>query len=208
MNLEKLKQAEALFLSRYPGGFADPEMAAIAKKHKMEKMQSNAQEYFSEDRFARSEELSENLIRFVSASSMVSVFEKPRFRDYVRSLSGDEKSRLTEGLHEMLYLDEERGFNEMLAVLLMGKLGKWTLMSVVPSYMRPQKNPFIKPTTVKNILSVFELEGLVYKPAPSYDFYKRYRDALNEMKSHVDPGLAPTNAAFSGFLMMTMDQLK
>ena len=33
MNLEKLHQAEASFLQRFPGGFADPGMAAIKKKH-------------------------------------------------------------------------------------------------------------------------------------------------------------------------------
>ncbi len=208
MNINKLKQAEALFLDRYPGGFEDPEMAAIGKKHKMDKLVPRAQEQFAEDAFGNPGTLSENLVKFVSASSLVSVFEKPRFRDFVRSLNSRDLNELTEGLHEMLYLDEETGFNRYLNVLKMGKLAKWTLMSVIPAYVRPTEEVFIKPTTVKNILTVFEVEDLVYSPKPSYDFYRRYRDLINEMKKEVSPLLSPSNPAFSGFLMMTMEQLK
>ncbi len=207
MNLNKLQQAEALFLSRYPGGFEDPEMVVIGKKHRMDKLVPRAQEQFSEDAFSRTVLLSENLIKFVSASSMVSVFEKPRFRDFVRSLNSHDRDELTESLHEMLYLDEEKGFNRYLEVLKMGKLAKWTLLSVIPAYVRPAEEVFIKPTTVKNILKVFEIPDLVYSPRPSYDFYRRYRDLINSMKREVDPSLSPSNPAFSGFLMMVMESL-
>ena len=208
MNIEKLKAAEAAFFHRYPGGFADPEMVAIGKKHRMDKLIPRAAEQFSEDSFSRTGEVSENLTKFVSASSMVSVFEKPRFRDYTRSLNSNELEQMINGLHEMLYMDEEKGFNQFLGILRMGKLAKWTLMTVIPAYLRPDRDVFIKPTTVKNVISVFEIENLVYRPQPSYDFYRRYRDIINGMKGHVDPSLSPGNAAFSGFLMMTMEQIR
>ncbi len=54
------------------------------------------------------------------------------------------------------------------------------------------------------MINKYELEGLTYKPRPSYDFFVKYRQAINEMKQKVDASLAPNNAAFSGFLMMTM----
>lgn len=38
MNIDKLKTAEQIFLSRHPDGFQEPEMLEIAKKHKIEKM--------------------------------------------------------------------------------------------------------------------------------------------------------------------------
>lgn len=69
---------------------------------------------------------------------------------------------------------------------------------------RLQDEVFIKPTTAKGVIAHFELEGLDYKPTPSWDFYQRYRDARLEMKQYVDPSLSPNNPAFSGFLMMTM----
>ncbi|MDC7239379.1 MAG: hypothetical protein PQJ50_03365 [Spirochaetales bacterium] len=204
MNWERLKQAEEDFLRRYPAGFQDPEMIAVGKKHKMEKMVDMAERFFAEDCFSK-EDLAENLIRMVSASSMVSVFEKPRFRDFVRSLNSSDRSALTGSLYEMLYLDEEKGFGGMLDVLTMGKLAKWTLMTVVPAYLRPDREIFIKPTTCRGVLKTFEVTDLVYKPRPYYEFYSRYRELINEMKSRVDSSLSPSNAAFSGFLMMSLE---
>ena len=206
MNWEKLKQVERDFLDRYPGGFQDPEMQAISKKHKPEKMAAMAQDFFCEDGFSMTETLTEHLIKMVSASSMVSVFEKPKFRDFIRSLNSNDKDVLSHSLYEMLYGDEEKGFNAYLDCLSMGKLAKWTLMTVVPAYLRPRKEVFVKPTTAKGIISTFKIEDLVYKPRPSYEFYKAYRQLINEMKERVDPSLSPTNAAFSGFLMMSMEQ--
>jgi hypothetical protein len=43
----------------------------------------------------------------------------------------------------------------------------------------------------------------VYKPRPTWSFYAGYRDAIARMKAAVSPALAPNNAAFTGFLMMT-----
>lgn len=37
-------------------------------------------------------------------------------------------------------------------------------------------------------------------------FYEGYRDLILDMKSKVDPSLAPSNAAFSGFLMMSLQR--
>lgn len=75
------------------------------------------------------------------------------------------------------------------------------------AYYRPDYDVFLKPTTVKNVIATFELEGLKYNPTPSYDFYKTYRQAINEMKKIVDSSLSPNNPSFSGFLMTAMDSL-
>jgi len=205
MNWDKLKIAEENFLMRYPGGFQDPEMVVMGKKHRMDKLTSFAASAFSEDQFARSEDLCEKMIRMVTSSSMVSVFEKPRFRDFVRSLNSHDKDALSGSLYEMLYLDEEKGFSGLLNILTMGKLAKWTIMTVVPAYLRPSTDIFIKPTTAQGVLKTFEVGNLTYKPRPYYSFYREYRDLINEMKSRVNPGLSPSNAAFSGFLMMSME---
>ncbi len=47
MNNAKLKAAEAEFMERYPGGFSNPRMLEIAKKHKVEKMKQMAQDSFA-----------------------------------------------------------------------------------------------------------------------------------------------------------------
>jgi len=206
MNRIRLKEAEKKFMDRYPGGFTHPEMQELARKHKSEKMIALALEAFAEEHFTRPEQIAENMVKIVSASSMVSLFEKPKFRDYVRSMNSDDQCSLTEGLHEFLYLDEPKGFKMMSETLRKGKLAKWTLMTICPVHFRPLKDVYVKPTTAKGIIQYFGIENLVYRPAPTWEFYSRYRDVINTMREQVDSTLAPDNAAFSGFLMMSMNE--
>ena len=91
MNYKKLMQAEAQFLQMYPGGFADPELQVIGKKHRVDKMTLMAQEVLAKNRFRQPHALLDDLIKLVSRSSMVSLFEKPKFRDMVNSLGQDER---------------------------------------------------------------------------------------------------------------------
>ncbi len=205
MDINKLKQAEEAFFNRYPGGFDHPELIEIGKKHKMDKMVSFTQESFARENFRMPDMIVERMIKVVSRSSMVSVFEKPKFRDYANPLPLESKQHLVDGLWGVLYGDEQQGFEIMLDVLLGGKLAKWTLMTVCQAYFQPQSEVFVKPTTTKRVIQTFELEDLQYKPRPTWSFYNQYRDAINEMKTMVDPSLSPSNAAFSGFLMMSMD---
>ena len=205
MNIEKLKQAEAGFLDRYPGGFENPEMVAIAKKHKMDQMVAYTQESFQKENFRMPDLIVDRMVKVASRSSMVSVFEKPKFRDYAYALAPDRKRRLTDGLFSVCYGNEQQGFEAMVEVLVEGKLAKWTLMTVCQAYFRPNFEIFIKPTTAKGVIQTYELQNLQYKPKPSWAFYNQYRQAINQMKSLLDPALSPSNAAFSGFLMMSME---
>ena len=206
MNLDKLEQAEAKFFNMYPGGFEHPDMVAIGKKHKMDKMITTVQEEFSEDQFGNSKAIVQAMSKLVSRSSMVSLFEKPKFRDFVNSLHNQHETILANGLREMLHGNQEQGFNMMLDVLISGKMAKWSLISVLPVYHKPYDEDFVKPTTAKGVIQQFELGTLVYKPRPSWEFYKEFRSIINEMKTKVDSRLAPNNAAFTGFLMMSLDQ--
>ncbi len=205
MNLKKLKQAEEAFFNRYPGGFENPDMIEIGKKHKMDKMIAFAQETFVRRNFKLPDLIIDNMIKVVSRSSMVSLFEKPKFRDFTNSLSPKSKQLLAGGLEELLHGQEQQGFETMLDVLKSGKLAKWSLMTICQTYFRPQFEVFIKPTTAKGVIEYFELKNLQYKPTPTWSFYDEYRSVINEMKSKVDSSLSPYNAAFSGFLMITME---
>lgn len=205
MNREKLKLAEKMFLSRYPEGFASPEMLEIGKKHKMNKMVKMTQEGLAEDEFANTDAVLESMRKIVTSSSMVSVFEKPKFRDLLKDLTIDERDMLADGLKNSLHGDQKRGFEQMIAVLLPYKLAKWTLLTVCLVYYRPDYEVFIKPTTVKGIIDFLELEGVKYSPKASYEFYAAYREQMNEMKELVDESLRESNAAFSGFLMMSLE---
>lgn len=205
MNLKKLKLAEVAFFNRYPGGFENPEMIEIGRKHKMDKMVEFAQEGFVKRNFKLPEPIVENMIKVVSRSSMVSLFEKPKFRDFTRSLPQKDKKTLASGLEEMLHGNEQAGFETMLETLQTGKLGKWSLMTICQTYFRPEHDVFVKPTTAKGVLKYFEVENLQYKSTPSWAFYEEYRNVINEMKTKVHSSLSPYNAAFSGFLMISME---
>jgi hypothetical protein len=93
----------------------------------------------------------------------------------------------------------------MLDVLKSGKLAKWSLLTIIPIFFRPQTDVFVKPTTAKGIIEFLELKSLQYKPTPTWAFFEEYRAVINEMKSQVDPSLSPYNAAFSGFLVMSLE---
>ena len=204
MNIQRLKQVESEFLSQYPQGFNSPEMKEIVKKHKPDKMFKLAQESFEEYKFDNPEFIISKMIELVSKSSMVSLFEKPKYRDYIKSLSYEGKEAYSDFLKEFLHGNEKLGFNGMVEILDQIKLAKWTLVSVFGAYYRPTKEVFVKPTTTKNIINYLELDDLVYRPRPSYDFYKTYRAYINKMKKQVDKSLSPSNAAFTGFLMFSM----
>ncbi|HEX5942699.1 MAG TPA: hypothetical protein VFY66_10505 [Anaerolineales bacterium] len=205
MNLEKLRQAEAAFLQRFPGGFENPEIIATrVRKHKPDQMIALAQESFSRGNFRLPELIVRNMIKLITRSSIISVFEKPQFRDFANALAPQEKEFLSDGMEQLLHGDEQTGFEMILDLLQNGKSAKWSLMTVCQTYYHPQRDVFVKPTTVKGVIDYFELESLQYKPTPSWAFYEAYRSVFHEMKSKVDASLSPTNAAFSGFLWMTI----
>ena len=205
MNIKKLKQAEAEFLAQYPDGFADPGLAPIRKKHNIDKLNEFARENLTPSHFNRPEHIAETLVKIISRSSMVSMFEKPKFRDFVRSLNSHEKEHLAFAFQKRLHGRAKRaGFEEILGMLSHYKLAKWSLISAVPFYFAPKKEAFVKPTTAKRIIAHLEIEDLHYKPTPSWEFYTGYRKVLDQVKQEVRPSLSTNYAALSGFLMVTI----
>lgn len=205
MNYQKLKEAEARFLQTYPGGFSDPGLDHIKKKHNIEKLSDFAKQNLRREDFNRPEMIAETVVKIVSRSSMVSMFEKPKFRDFVKALNSHERQAMADSFEKRLYGRAKKGgFEELQGMLSHHKIAKWSVMSVVPFYFAPEKEAFVKPTTAKGILSYLEIEDLVYKPTPSWEFYLGYRRLLDEIKKEVVPSLSPNYAALTGFMMTTM----
>ncbi|MEH6591786.1 MAG: hypothetical protein V7746_16115 [Halioglobus sp.] len=205
MNEQKMRQAEALFLQRYPGGFSDPEMAAVMKKHNIAKLSEFARQNLAKESFNRPEHIADTVLKIVSRSSMVSRFEKPAFRDFISALNSYEKQALADAMEKRLYgRQKAQGFNQLLGMLEPYKLAKWSVISVVPFYFSPTTEAFVKPTTAKGILAFLEVEDFAYRPTPSWEFYRAYRSLLLEVKQKVVPTLSPNYAALSGFLMMSI----
>ncbi len=205
MNYEKLKHAEEDFLSKYPGGFKNPEIVEMAKKHKIEKLVEYTKLNFAIERFDDVEAIINSMVKVVSQSSMVSIFEKPKFRDIMKILHENEKIMFVQGLKEFLYGNQAAGFSLMSQILKTYQLAKWTILTVVPYYLKPNEEVFIKPTTVKGIIAYLEIDDIKYSPNANYEFYKAYRDYIVEMKTRVDPSLQVDNAAFSAFFMIFLE---
>lgn len=208
MNKAKLKEAEERFFMRFPGGFSHPQMLEIAKKHKVEKMKRLAQESYCPDQFKSDGKIVDAMGKIVSQSSLVSLFEKPKFRDVLKSLNDGEKKHLAHGLKEFLHGDQAFGFSLMTGLLSEYKLAKWPLLTVHSIYYYPDVEVFIKPTTAKGIIDCFELTGLKYNASPTFAFYAAFREQIMEMKQQVHPLLQVDNAAFCGFLMMSLEDMK
>lgn len=204
----ELKKLEGDFLLEYPKGFNDPALIEIGKKHKMDKMIEQAQEFFDPIACANPNVTADNMVKIISRSSMLSMFEKPKFRDFVKNLGDHDKGFLVESLSNFLHGKsqgkQQLGFEGMADILRTEKLAKWSLLTIIPAYYAPTKEVFVKPTTAKRVLSHFGMTDPVYKPAPTWDFYIKYRQLINDAKKDVDKNLSPSNAAFSGFLMMTV----
>ena len=203
MNFDRLREAEALFLLQYPDGFASEAMQEVRKKHNVDKLSAFAASALAEQQFGNRGNVLDAIVKIVSRSSMVSLFEKPRFRDYVNGLGRNDRARLIAGYRALLHGDQQAGFDQVLDLLIEGQLAKWSLITIVMYQYSPQRDVFVKPTTTKNVIRQFELQGLIYQPRPSWAFYAGYRDAINTMKARLNPSLSPNNAAFTGFLMMS-----
>jgi hypothetical protein len=161
-------------------------------------------EAFVKGNFKLPDLIVENMVKIITRSSLISVFEKPKFRDFAYTLPMAERKRLTRGLEGLLHGDEPSGFETMVDVLRNGKLAKWSLMTVCQAYYSPQAEVFVKPTTAKDIIAYFELSHLHYHPKPTWTFYSEYRATINEMKSHVDESLSRYSIGFTGFLMRSI----
>ena len=191
-------------MALHPDGFDDPSMQQIAKRHRMDKMVAFAQESFSKDCYSHVDRTVENMLKTINRSSMVSMFEKPKFRDFAGRLDRNQKAYMVDSLIELLHGDQQAGFEALADLLLTEKIAKWSLLTIIPAYYSPNREVFVKPTTAKGVIRHFEVEGLIYTPTANWEFYRGYRRLINQSKKKVDKRLSPSNAAFSGFLMMSL----
>jgi len=207
MNLKKLKEAEAYFLELYPQGFEDVGLLPIIKRHKTAKIGEQVCEMFARENFTQPDIICENFTKIVSKSTLISLFEKPKVRDMIKEMRMERKDMFSIGLYEMLFGDKKEGFDIVVEILSFYTLAKWSIVTLIPYYFYRDKEFFIKPTTTKNVIKFFEIEGLVYKPRPSYEFYVQYTKVLEGMKAEVSKKISPhDNAGFTGFLMMAMEE--
>lgn len=206
MNIKKLKDLESEFFAYYPKGWEDEKILPIIKKFNSLKFHEDTRELFKKENFSQPEIICENFAKTVSRSPLISLFEKPKVRDAIKSMSVYEKDMFSIALEQLLHGDFKDGLEDMVEILAPKGLAKWSIITLIPYYFYPTKEFFIKPTTTKNTLKYFEIENLVYKPKPTFEFYDEYKKVLNSMKKEVSKKLTDDNAGFTGFLRMGEDK--
>ena len=185
MNLEKLKDVEAEFLFHYPKGFEDEKFFPTMKKFNPSKLEEFTKENLKKESFSNPNLVVDAFFKIIQKSVLISLFDKLKFRDMLASLTSYEKDMLSIELYELLHGNKRNGFEGLVEFLAQYNLAKWTIISVVLYYNDRQKEYFIKPTTTKNVIKYFELQNLIYKPTPSFEFYNSYKKILNEMKENL-----------------------
>lgn len=205
MNIEKLKGYEAEFLEQYPEGFDDKNFFATMKTYNPLKLEEFAKEALKKENFQNPSLVVEGFFKVVQKSVFVSLFDKLKLKDALATLNSYEKDMLSIEIYELLYGNKKDGFEGLVEFLAQYKLAKWTILSVVPYCINRHQDYFIKPTTTKNIIKVFELEDLIYKPKPSFEFYEKYTKALDKMKSSIHKSLSPDNVGFTAFLKVAIE---
>ena len=205
MNINKVIRLQDDFLLHYPEGFESREMISIKKKHNLNKISDYLKIVCSKDNMKLGLSVYDDIMKVISRSSMVSIYEKMDFRDLAKELDDVNKHYLLDSIYELIHGDEKLGFNMMVSILEPYKLAKWPILTVWRAYWNLEYDVVVKPTTVKKIIKHLELENIKYTPKVNYEFYKEYRKHINEIKKHVMTSLRPNNLTFTGFLMMTIN---
>ncbi|WP_320033816.1 hypothetical protein [Halarcobacter sp.] len=204
-NIEKLKDLEAEFLESYPKGFEDEEILKIIKRFKSEKFEEEVRVLFDKSNFTNPDLVCTNFLKIVSKSPLISLFEKPKLRDAINQMGMYEKDMLSISIYDFLYGSKKNAIETMVEILSKYRLAKWTIITLIPYYFNRKKEYFIKPTTTKNILNYFETENLIYKPTPTFEFYKGYKKFLDSLKKEANKTLTKDNAGFTGFFKMSLE---
>ena len=79
----------------------------------------------------------------------------------ISSLNSAEKDLLTSYYRELFHGDQENAFDAIVGKLAFHKMAKWSVVTISLSYYRPESEIFIKPTTIKKIISQLGL-NLIY----------------------------------------------
>ncbi|RXK00488.1 hypothetical protein CRU98_04835 [Arcobacter sp. CECT 8986] len=205
MNLERLKDIESEFLEVYPKAFKDEKLLVMVKKFNPEKLEEVAKDYFQKENFSQPQLICEGFMKVISRSPMVSIFDKAKLRDALKTMDIYQKDMLSIELYELIHGNKKLGFEGLVEFLSQYNLAKWTLVTLVPYALKRKREYFVKPTTTKMIINYLELEDLTYNPRPTYEFYKSYSKALSSIKKEVKKSLLFDNAAFTGFLKMGIE---
>jgi hypothetical protein len=89
-------------LDTYTGGFGNPHFTNAMKKHSLDKLTKLAHETLGIEALQDTDSAMENFGKILGRSTMLSMFEKPKVKEFIRDLSIRGKKQLAMGLGNML----------------------------------------------------------------------------------------------------------
>lgn len=179
-----------LFLNFFPEGLEDEEFINLSKKHKVNNkifktIEDIDIEDFLEEYPPTVKKNIQLITKLVTSCSMVSVFEKMAFKNYI----ADKRLHETflQSLYELLNNCNEDTFMEFARVLGLRKhekncnIAKWPIITFFLMFFNPDQEVFIKPTTIKKVAKLLEYD-IKYEATLNYQTYSLVRDMVTDYK--------------------------
>ena len=180
-----------LFLLRFPNGLDDEEFLELGKKHKssskileMVKNEIDLESFQLEDNYHVSKNIG-LIIKMVTKSTMVSVFEKVAFKNYL----ADPLVHVSflQSLYAMLKNLNEDTMAEFVGVLnyrrldSSKKVATWPIVTFFLIYFDEYNEVYIKPTTIRRLAKLLEFD-IKYESTPNYMTYQRVKEMVMAFK--------------------------
>ncbi len=177
------------FLTIFPDGFDDIAWNTLGKKHKPDKIIELLTVDLGKENFKRLldahkyYEICEKATQLVKKVTVVSVFEKVAFSNYIEKVSPE---KFCFALYDFLYNYNEESFTNFVEVLSLHKheknsnAAKWPVVSFFKAYQDSNEFVILKPNTTKSVAKVLEVD-IEYTTVPSY---KTYCNVVNMVKAY------------------------
>ncbi len=178
------------FLEKFPNGFDNPMWNELGKKHNPNKIFNIFNNEFSEHSFKALlkdkayEEICEIALKLVKTASVVSVFEKVAFTNFIKYETTPE---FCNALFNFLYAYNDEAFETFVLLLAKHKnqknanAAKWPIVSFFKSYQDPDNFVLVKPNTVKAVAKVLDYD-ISYQSYPNVTTYNKILEMVKSYK--------------------------
>ncbi|MDR0483767.1 MAG: hypothetical protein LBH40_00615 [Alphaproteobacteria bacterium] len=187
------KQVEHKFLILFPKAFEDANWLKLSKKHDSTRIDNIFKTTLSQPRMQaliaenNTEEIIADILKTVSYSTTISMFEKFAIRNYLGSKSTHKD--FLEVLYKFLHEDYKKYFAEFTYTLTKTKnsitnsnCAKWSIVSFFLAFS-DKNHVLLKPTTAKTTAKFFEVD-IEYQSYPNLETYEKYKELILKFKEN------------------------
>ncbi|TLG72943.1 hypothetical protein [Culicoidibacter larvae] len=190
---KNVDRIEHKFLQIFPEGLSGDDWNNAGKRHNPDKIFEIFQTELTKEALELTldsgdyEETIDAITAAVRRVSVISVFEKFAFKNYIahQEIHGP----FLEALYQFMYNFNEESFDGLVSVLLRYRHekntnpAKWPVVSFFKAYADPDNYVFVKPNTVKGEARVMEWD-IQYKSMPNYQTYMQVMEMVKAFRKH------------------------